>query len=187
MKAEREQWRQDAPALDVASLVFIDETGAKTNMTRRYGRALGGERVTDKTPAGHWNTTTLVAGVGTRGPLAPLLLEGALDADAFTAWVEQFLVRELRTGDVVVMDNLSSHKAQQVRPLIEKAGAKLLYLPPYSPDLNPIEKMWSKIKALLRGAKARTQEALGRAVAEALDAVTADDIKGWFRSCGYTT
>lgn len=185
MKAEREQWRQDAPALDAASLHFIDEMGAKTNMTRRYGRAHGGGRLRDSAPAGHWNTTTLVSAVGTRGPLAPLLLEGAMDSDCFTAWVEQFLVRELQPGDVVVMDNLSSHRAQQVRPLIEKAGAKLLYLPPYSPDLNPIEKMWSKIKALLRGAKARTRDALEKAVAQALDAVTAEDIKGWFRSCGY--
>lgn len=187
MKAEREQWLQEAPELDIASLVFLDETGAKTNMTRRYGRAKGGERAHDKAPAGRWETTTLVSAVGTRGPLAPLLLEGPMDADAFTAWVEQFLVRELRQGDVVVMDNLSSHKAQQVRSLIEKAGAKLLYLPPYSPDLNPIEKMWSKIKALLRGAKARTQEALEKAVAKALDAVTTDDIRGWFRASGYTS
>lgn len=186
MKARREQWLRDAPGLDIDRLVFLDETGAKTNMTRRYGRAMGGERARDKAPVGHWSTTTLVSAVGTRGPLAPLLLEGAMTADIFTAWVEQFLVRELREGDIVVMDNLSSHKAQQVRLLIEKAGAKLLYLPPYSPDLNPIEKMWSKIKALLRGAKARTQEALEKAVAQALSAVTTEDIIGWLKASGYS-
>lgn len=171
--------------MDATNLVFLDETGAKTNMTRRYGRATMGERVHDMTPAGHWNTTTLLAAVSAKGPLAPLLLEGAMDADAFTAWVEQFLVRELKPGDIVVMDNLSSHKSAQIRPLIENAGAYLLYLPPYSPDLNPIEKMWSKIKTLLRGAKARTLETLTQAVAQALDAVTTNDIKGWFRLCGY--
>lgn len=171
--------------MDAASLVFLDETGAKTNMTRRYGRAVGGARLHDAAPAGHWSTTTLVSAVGRRGPMAPLLLEGAMDAEAFAAWVEQFLVRELQPGDTVVMDNLSSHKAHRVRPAIEAAGARLLYLPPYSPDLNPIEKMWSKIKALLRGAKARTQEALEKAVAASLAAITAGDVAGWFRSCGY--
>lgn len=182
---QREQWRQNAPALATGNLVFLDETGAKTNMTRRYGRAWAGDRVHDRAPAGSWSTTTLVAAVGLSGYRAPLLLEGALDADAFTAWVEQCLVRELRPGDIVMMDNLSSHKARQVRPLIERAGAQLIYLPPYSPDLNPIEKMWSKIKALLRGAKARTTEALDKAVADALDAITTGDIKEWFKSCGY--
>jgi transposase len=154
-------------------------------MTRRYGRAMGGGRAHDKAPAGHWNTTTLLCAVGTRGPVAPLVFEGPVDADVFAAWVEQFLLPTLRRGDVVVLDNLSSHKAASVRALIEGVGARLLFLPPYSPDLNPIEKMWSKIKTLLRGAKARTLEALEKAIAQALDAVTTDDIKGWFESCGY--
>jgi transposase len=171
--------------LDARRLVFIDETGAKTNMTRRYGRAPAGKRVLDHAPSGHWNTTTLIAAMGSRGPLAPLLLEGATDTEVFAAWAEQMLVPALRPGDIVVMDNLSSHKAARIRTLIEGAKAHLLYLPPYSPDLNPIEKMWSKIKALLRGAKARTQEALSQAVANALNAVTHSDIEGWFRHCGY--
>jgi len=186
VKAQREEWAQNAPLLDARKLVFIDETGAKTNMTRRYGRAPVGKRVGDHAPAGHWNTTTLIAAVSESGPLAPLLLDGATDSEVFTAWVEQFLVPSLREGEIVVMDNLSSHKVKRVRELIESAGACLLYLPPYSPDLNPIEKMWSKVKALLRGAKARTQEALDKAVAQALAAVTQSDIQGWFRCCGYT-
>jgi transposase len=163
----------------------VDETGAKTNMTRRYGRAPVGERVHDKAPAGHWSTTTFIGAVRDGGPIAPLLIEGATDADVFTAWVEQCLAPELKEGDIVVMDNLSSHKAKAVGELIAARGAKLLYLPPYSPDLNPIEKMWSKIKALLRRAKARSPEALTQAVADGLAAVTASDILGWFRSCGY--
>ena len=155
-------------------------------MTRRYGRARGGERARDQAPAGHWSTTTLLAAMGVGGPRAPLLFDGALDGETFLAWIEQFLLRELKPGDVVVMDNLASHKGQSVRTLIEGAGARLLYLPASSPDLNPIEKMWSKVKAHLRGAKARSEEALTTAVASALDAVTSDDVKGWFKSCGYT-
>jgi len=185
VKAARERWRADAPALGTGSLVFLDETGAKNNMTRRYGRAPGGERARDRAPAGSWSTTTLVAAVSAAGPMAPMLLDGPLDAEAFAAWVEQSLVRELKAGDIVVMDNLSSHKTAQVRPLIERARARLLYLPPYSPDLNPIEKMWSKIKTLLRGAKARTAQALTEAVASALTAVSKTDMMGWFKSCGY--
>jgi transposase len=183
--AERAAWEQKAPFLDAERLVFLDETGTKTNMTRRYGRAPAGCRVRDHAPAGHWNTTTLIAAVRPSGPLAPLLLECATDGEVFAAWTEQFLVPSLREGDIVVMDNLTSHKSSRVRALIEAAGARLLYLPPYSPDLNPIEKMWSKIKALLRAAKARTQEALNEAVAAALAAVTPADIRGWFRHCGY--
>lgn len=166
--------------------MFVDETGAKTNMTRRYGRAPAGTRVHDHAPAGNWNTTTLIAAVGINGPLAPLLLQGATDGEVFAAWTEQFLVPTLAEGDIVVMDNLSSHKGKDVRALIEGAGARLLYLPPYSPDLNPIEKMWSKIKTLLRGAKARTRETLEQAVATALAAVTTTDVAGWFEHCGYT-
>lgn len=186
VKAEREKWKQQAPLLSADSLVFLDETGAKTNMTRRYGRAPVGKRVEDQAPFGRWNTTTLIAAVRTSGAFAPLLLDGATDGDAFLAWVEQFLVPSLRKGDIVVMDNLSSHKTTAVLHAIEAAGAYLLYLPPYSPDLNPIEKMWSKIKAILRGAKARTYEALMEAVAKALSAITPSDIAGWFRHCGYT-
>lgn len=185
VKAEREQWRGDSKTLDAKRLVFVDETGAKTNMTRRYGRAPVGKRVHDFAPAGHWSTTTLISAVREGGPVAPLLIEGATDADVITAWVEQGLAPTLNKGDIVVMDNLSSHKCKAVGELIAARGATLLYLPPYSPDLNPIEKMWSKIKALLRRAKARTLDDLTQAVADALSAVTLSDIQGWFGSCGY--
>ena len=183
---QRERWRKMAPTLDANHLVFIDETGTKTNMTRRYGRSPVGRRVGEHVPTSRWHSTTLLAAVRADGPQAPLLLEGATDADVFTAWIEQSLAPTLSPGDIVVMDNLSSHKCPAVRALIEARRATLEYLPAYSPDLNPIEKMWSKVKALLRGAKARTQAALEQAVACALDAVTHADIQGWFRSCGYT-
>lgn len=183
---QRERWRKMAPTLDAKHLVFIDETGTKTNMTRRYGRSPVGRPVGEHVPTSRWHSTTLLAAVRADGPQAPLLLEGATDADAFAAWIEQSLAPTLSPGDIVVMDNLSSHKCPAVRALIEARGATLEYLPAYSPDLNPIEKMWSKVKALLRGAKARTQELLEQAVASALDAVTSTDIQGWFRSCGYT-
>ncbi len=154
-------------------------------MTRLYGRAPIGQRVRENAPVGSWNTTTLVAAVRAEGPRAPMLLEGAMDGEAFAAWVEKILVPVLRPRDIVVMDNLSSHKEKTVRPAIEAAGARVLDLPPYSPDLNPIEKMWSKIKTHLRRAKARCADTLCAAVGQALDAVTTQDIKGWFESCGY--
>lgn len=154
-------------------------------MTRLYGRSPRGERLVCHAPAGRWETTTLIAAVRTSGPAAPCLLAGPLDGDAFFAYVEQQLVRALKPGDILVMDNLSTHKNSGALRLLEEAGVTVLFLPPYSPDLNPIEKMWSKVKASLRKAAARTGEALMKAVAAALDAVTQGDIKGWFQSCGY--
>lgn len=154
-------------------------------MTRLYGRAARGERVTDHVPSGHWNTTTLIAAVRKSGPIAPFLLEGAIDGDAFLTYVEKVLAPSLRPGDILVMDNLSTHKGKAARAAVEAAGARILDLPPYSPDLNPIEKMWSKIKACLRKIAARTAEALTNAVAHALSTITQADIQGWFRACGY--
>lgn len=182
----REHWKAGQGELSRARLLFVDETGARTDLTRRYGRSPIGERARDSAPQGHWNTTTLLSAMGAEGAVAPLLLDGPIDQEAFVAWIEQFLAPCLQEGDVVVMDNLSAHKAAAVAEMIGRRGARLLYLPPYSPDLNPIEKMWSKIKALLRGAKARTREALQHAVAQALSAVSTNDIVGWFKSCGYT-
>lgn len=186
VKAERARWKKEAPELDLQSLVFLDETGAKTNMTRRYGRAAIGQRAGDHVPCGNWNTTTLIAAMRKSGPIAPMLLEGATNADAFLTWLRELLVPDLRKGDIVVMDNLSSHKCQAVREAIEGAGARVVYLPPYSPDLNPIEKMWSKLKAFLRGAKARTYDELIDAVKNALEKITTTDIENWFHHCGYT-
>ena len=167
---------------------MIDESGVTTSMTRTRGRAPPGVRVHGAVPGGHWKVTTLIGAIrggDGGGVAAAMTLEGATDADAFRAFVDEVLVPQLRPGDLVVMDNLSSHKAAGVRESIESAGAKLRYLPPYSPDLSPIEKCWSKVKALLRSAAARTADALDGAISAALRAVTASDARGWFGHCGY--
>ena len=171
--------------MDITRLVFIDESGAKTNMTRLYGRAMAGQRAMDDTPSGHWCTTTMISSVRLDGSTACMVVDGATTKDIFTAYIQQILLPTLKAGDIVVMDNLSAHKNQKAIDLIESAGAQLWFLPPYSPDLNPIEKMWSKIKSILRTLKARTEESLINAIAKALEAVTANDAKGWFESCGY--
>jgi transposase len=165
--------------------VFIDESGAKTNMTRLVGRAPRGERVVGRVPHGHWKTTTMISAVRLDGPCACATLDGPVDADTFLAYVTHVLAPALRAGDVVVLDNLAAHKAAGVAAAINAAGATLLYLPPYSPDLNPIENMWSKVKAHLRSAAARTLEALGDAIDEALAAVTPGHCRGFFTHCGY--
>lgn len=185
MKVQRDQWHQDMPGLDVQRLVFLDESGAKTNMTRQYGRSFDGQRLVDAAPQGHWCTTTMLSGIRVDGSTAPMVIEGPTDADVFQAYVEQNLVPELRPGDIVVMDNLAPHKKAAVIAAIEAVGAEVKFLPPYSPDLNPIEKMWSKIKAHLRKAKARTWEALVAAIKAALEEVSASDARNWFTSCGY--
>jgi transposase len=166
-------------------LVFLDESGAKTNMTRTRGRAPRGVRVIDKVPHGHWATTTMISAIRTTGPCAAAVVTGATDSDVFLAYVQHVLVPELKPGDVVILDNLQPHKAKGVREMIEAAGAKLLYLPPYSPDFNPIENMWSKVKQHLRSAAARTFDALQEAVTSALETITPSDCAGYFRHCGY--
>lgn len=165
--------------------MFLDESGASTQMTRNYGRARGGERVPEGTPQRHWHTVTMLAALTTRGLQSPMTIESPTDGDVFLAYLEQVLCPQLQPGQVVIMDNLAAHKVAGVRQLIEAAGARLLYLPPYSPDFNPIEQAWSKIKQLLRSAKARTLEALESAIAEALRAITAANALAWFSHCGY--
>jgi transposase len=182
----RAAWRVSQCGLDPAKLVFIDETWAKTNMTRLRGRAPGGERLVAKVPHGHWHTTTLVVALDCRGVRCSATLDGAVDRAAFEAFVDQVLVPQLSPGDVVVMDNLSSHKGPRVRQSIEAARARLLYLPPYSPDLNPIEMAFSKLKQLLRSTGHRTMTALWSDVQRMLDRVTTSDACGYFRHCGYT-
>ena len=172
--------------MDRRQLVFIDESGAKTNMTRLYGRSFDGQRVVDAAPQGHWSTTTMISALRVNGRTADMVIEGATDGAAFLTYAQRFLAPLLHPGDIVVMDNLAPHKMTAVTKAIEATGAQVWFLPPYSPDFNPIEKMWSKIKAYLRKAKARTQEALWRAIGEALKTVTASDALGWFESCGYT-
>lgn len=154
-------------------------------MTRRYGRALRGERIREGTPAGHWSMLTLLGAITTQGMLASMTVESATDGDVFLAYLEEVLCPCLQPGQIVIADNLSAHKVGGVRQKIEAAGAKLLYLPPYSPDFNPIEKAWSKIKQHLRKSKARSLERLQQCVTEALHTVTSQDAVGWFRHCGY--
>jgi transposase len=182
----RRVWPEKLAGLALGRLVFIDESGAKTNMTRRYGRTFDGERLVDATPHGHWSTTTMISAVRLTGQVAAMVIEGATDAAVFQAYVEQVLRPSLRSGDIVILDNLSSHKTAGVLAALDASGAEVWFLPPYSPDLNPIEKMWSKIKAYLRKVEARTKEALLEAIAAALETITASDALGWFMSCGYT-
>ena len=154
-------------------------------MTRRYGRAPRGERVAEGTPAGHWRTLTLLSAMSLQGMIAAMTVEAPTDGDVFLAYVEQVLCPRLQPRQVVVMDNLPAHKVEGVRSAIEAVGAELLYLPPYSPDFNPIEQAWSKIKQQLRSAKARTLETLESAITGALAAVTTNNAAAWFTHCGY--
>lgn len=150
-------------------------------MTRLYARSIGGARIHETTPDGRWKILTILGAISTRGIIATMTIEAATDREIFLAYLDEVLCPKLRSGDVVVMDNLSSHKVNGVRERIEEAGAQLLYLPPYSPDLNPIEKAWAKLKQLLRTAKARTREALDQAIAQMLPLLTAEDARAWFR------
>jgi transposase len=152
-------------------------------MTRLYARSLGGRRIYESTPGGHWNIMTILGAMSLRGMVATMTIEAATDAEIFLAYIEHVLCPALKPGDVVVMDNLSSHKVNGVRKRIEEAGAAVMYLPPYSPDLNPIEKAWAKLKQLLRAAKARSKETLDQAIAEALKLISADNAKAWFKHC----
>jgi transposase len=165
--------------------VFLDESGSQTGMTRTRGRAPRGQRVIAKVPAGHWKIVTMISAVRTSGPFAAASIVGATDSDVFRAYVREVLVPQLRPGDVVVMDNLTPHKASGVRQAIESVGAQLRYLPPYSPDFNPIENMWGKVKGTLRTLAARSMDSLQEAIGTALSRVTASDCVGFFRHCGY--
>lgn len=171
--------------LDPEQLVFIDETWTKTNMTRPRGRSLRGERLVASVPYSHWKTTTFLAGLRTRGMVAPLVIDGPLNGEIFLAYVRQQLVPALAPGDVVILDNLASHKRVGVREAIESAGGRLLFLPPYSPDLNPIENAFSKFKWLLRSGPARSVAALWAACGELLDRFQEPECRNYFRHCGY--
>lgn len=155
-------------------------------MTRLRGRAPRGQRLIDKTPHGHWKTTTLIAALGVEGMRCSTVVDGAVNGDVFEAFVEQVLVPDLRPGDVVIMDNLSSHKRKRIRELIEDAGARLVFLPAYSPDLNPIELVFAKVKQLLRSMACRTRDALWKAMQTVLDQVTPSDAINCYKHCGYT-
>jgi transposase len=171
--------------LDPDRLVFLDETWAKTNMTRRYGRALRGERLIASVPHGHWKTTTFLAALRTSGLSAPLVVDGAINGPVFLAYVQQHLAPTLSAGEIVIMDNLNSHKVAGVREAIEERGALLAYLPPYSPDLNPIELLFAKFKGLLRSAGERTVSGLWDLCGSLLDRFPASECANYFRHCGY--
>jgi len=181
----RRAWFEGQLDLDPARLIFIDETAASTKMARLRGRSRRGDRCRASIPHGHWKTTTFTAGLRLCGIAAPMLLDGPMNGPAFLAYTEQVLAPELRPGDIVVMDNLPSHKIGGVREAIERAGARLLFLPPYSPDFNPIEMAFSKLKALLRKVAARTVNDLWAAVAECLSAFTPGECRNYFTAAGY--
>ena len=182
----RAVWRKQVSGVDPEKLVFLNEPGIATEMTRRYGRARRGRRVREGVPAGPWRTLSVVGTIRRSGWVAAMSIEAATDGDIFLAYLERVLGPQLRPGDVVVMDNLSAHKVCGVREAIEACGAELLYLPPYSPDFNSIEQCCSQLKQCLRAVKARTLPALEAGLAEALDAVTPQNIQGCFLHCGYS-
>ncbi len=175
----REAFLATLRSVPIEKLIFLDESGVSTQMTRRYARSQGGARIHEGVPDCRWKVLTALGAMNTCGMVASMTAEAATDREIFLAYLDHCLCPALRPGDVVVMDNLSSHKVDGVRQRLEACGARLLYLPPYSPDLNPIEKAWAK--QLLRTAKARTREALDQAIAELLPQITPDDATAWFR------
>lgn len=183
--SRRDSWQGTQANWEPSHLVFLDETWVKTNMTRPRGRALRGERVIDSVPHGHWKTTTFLAALRCTGLTAPLVVDGAINGTIFLSWVQQQLAPTLHAGDIVVMDNLSAHKVAGVREAITAAGARVLYLPPYSPDLNPIESVFSKFKWLIRSLKERTVDALWTACGKVSQLFPEDECRRHFRHCGY--
>jgi transposase len=186
----RAAFREAAAAVPPEGFVFVDESGITTALVRRYARAPGGQRAVGAVPAGHWTQLTVLGALSLAGLGACMTVNAPTDTDVFVtdvfvAYVRHVLVPTLRPGQVVVLDNLNAHKATLARTLIEGAGCRLLYLPPYSPDLNPIEQAWSKLKTLLRGAAARTRDALEAALKTFLDAITTADAHAWFAHAGY--
>lgn len=185
MAEGRERWRQDQPSLDPTRLVFIDETGTTTNMVRRRGRSRRGTRLVGRVPHGHWKVTTFLAGLRQNEIAAPFVIDQPMNSVIFLAYVTQCLVPTLKKGDIVVMDNLKPHKAAGVREAIEAAGAKLLYLPPYSPDLNPIELLFAKLKTLLRKYAERAVDALWQRIGKLLDEISSSECAAYLRHDGY--
>jgi transposase len=181
----RAEWREQQPSLRPERLIFLDETSIKTNMVRPYGRAPRGERLVASVPHGHRKTSTFIGCLHEGGMIAPYVLDGAVNAELFVAYVEQHLATALRPGDIVIMDNLPVHKAAGVRAAIEAVGARLLYLPPYSPDLNPIEMVFAKLKSQLRAAAVRTVNALWDALGAIALALSPAECANYIRHCGY--
>jgi transposase len=182
---KRQAWFDGQLDLDPEKLVFIDETGLSTKMARLRGRAKRGERCRAGIPHGHWKTTTFTGALRLTGMIAPMVLDGAMNGIAFLAYVEQVLAPTLSPGDIVIMDNLPAHKAAGVRQAIEATGAELRYLPPYSPDFNPIENAFAKLKSLLRAKAERTIDALWQAVGNIINLFEPDECANYFAACGY--
>lgn len=187
LRLARREWQQFMGGVDLSRWVFLDESGVATDLIRRYGRSRRGTRVHDHAPHHRWQTSTFVAALRVDGLTAPGLLDGPMDGDCFLAYLDQVLVPTLQAGDLVVMDNLAAHKIKGVRERIEAAGATLLYLPPYSPDFNPVELWFAKLKALLRTARRRTVEEVWSTVAACLASFSATECRNYFRHCGYAT
>ena len=185
MKEKREQWEEFATKQERDKLVFLDESGINTDMTRHYGRAVGKARVVDHVPCNTPKNTTIVSSIRLDGTCAYEVINGSVNGERFLNYVQNVLVPTLKLGDIVVMDNLRAHKVSGVAEAITSAGASAVYLPPYSPDLNPIEKMWSKVKTFMRKRKVRIQCFLAQAIEEAISLVTPLDCDGWFNCCGY--
>jgi len=183
----RERWKRHQGKLDPARLVFIDETWAKTNMTRTHGRCARGQRLVAKVPHGHWRTLTFLAALRTDRIDAPCVMDGPINGQSFLAYVEQILVPTLTPGDIVILDNLGSHKGKAVRAALRRAGAKLLFLPPYSPDLNPIEQVFAKLKTLLRKADRRSVEATWRHIGSLLNNFTPTECSNYLSNSGYAS
>ena len=186
VKAKRTEWSRMQHTMHAASLVFLDESGVNTNLTRRYGRAKGKARVKDSAPLNTPKATTIVSSVRLDGTTVPKFLSGAMNGSMFLDYIQHELVPSLHAGDLIIMDNLRCHKVNGVKEAIQRTGAQLLYLPPYSPDFNPIEMMWSKLKAILRKVKARTVDSLLAALPRAFQAISVCDITSWFRESGYS-
>ena len=185
MQAKREQWRGFAAETKAKHLVFLDESGVNVNMTRRYGRGKGGRRVVDHAPLNTPKSTTILSSIRLGGEMALTTFQGGTTGDKFLAYLRDVLIPTLHPGDIVVMDNLRTHHIPAVKELLHNAGAEVLYLPPYSPDLNPIEKLWSKMKAILRKLRIRSLDALEPAIRAAAACVSCDDCSAWFRCAGY--
>jgi transposase len=185
VRARRQAWFDAQPDLDPECLVFIDETGASTKMARLRGRARRGQRCRSPVPHGHWKTTTFTGALRLNGMTAPMVIDGPMNRDAFHAYLHHVLTPTLRPGDIVVMDNLPAHKGTETRRLIEAAGARLLYLPPYSPDFNPIENAFAKLKAILRKASERSIDGLWDTIGRAIDQFTPAECANYFTAAGY--
>ena len=185
MVALREAYQAEIQQIPVEDLVFIDESGVTTNMVRRFARALGGRRAIGRAPAGRYEKLTLLGAIALTGLLALMTIPASTDTAVFLAFIQQVLVPELRPGQVVVFDNLGPHKQPAVRAAIEGAGCRVIFLPPYTPEWNPIEPCWSKMKEFLRSRAAHTRNALEAAVADAMEAITVQYARGWFHHCGY--